>query len=42
MKKVEICYLMISTYRFSMSPYREQDWLVNYPLYSILAVMEKR
>ena len=27
--------------RFSMSPYREQDWLVNYPLYSILAVMEK-
>lgn len=27
--------------RLSMSPYREQDWLVNYPLYSVLAVMEK-
>lgn len=24
--------------RLSMSPYREQDWLVNYPLYSILAL----
>jgi uncharacterized protein len=24
--------------RFSMSPYRKQDWLTNYPLYSILAV----
>lgn len=25
--------------RFSMSPYREQDWLTNYPLYSLLAVL---
>lgn len=25
--------------RFSMSPYREQDWLVNYPLYSVQAVL---
>ena len=25
--------------RLSMSPYREQDWLTNYPLYSILAVL---
>ncbi len=25
--------------RLSMSPYREQDWLTNYPLYSTLAVL---
>ncbi len=25
--------------RLSMSPYREQDWLVNYPLYSVQAVL---
>lgn len=25
--------------RLSMSPYREQDWLVNYPLYSVEAVI---
>ncbi len=25
--------------RLSMSPYREQDWLTNYPLYSILAIL---
>ena len=25
--------------RFSMSPYREQEWLTNYPLYSLLAVL---
>lgn len=25
--------------RLSMSPYREQDWLTNYPLYSVLAVL---
>ncbi len=25
--------------RFSMSPYREQDWMTNYPLYSVLAVL---
>lgn len=25
--------------RFSMSPYREQDWLSNYPLYSVQAVL---
>lgn len=25
--------------RFSMSPYREQDWLVNYPLYSVLTML---
>ncbi len=25
--------------RFSMSPYHEQDWLVNYPLYSVQAVL---
>ena len=25
--------------RFSMSPYREQDWLTNYPLDSLLAVL---
>lgn len=25
--------------RFSMSPYREQDWLTNYPLYSLQAVL---
>ena len=25
--------------RLSMSPYREQDWMTNYPLYSILAIM---
>ncbi len=24
--------------RLSMSPYREQDWLINYPLYSVQAV----
>ena len=24
--------------RLSMSPYREQDWLVNYPLYSVSAI----
>ncbi len=26
--------------RLSMSPYREQDWLTNYPLYSVEAVMK--
>lgn len=25
--------------RVSMSPYREQDWLVNYPLYSVLTIL---
>lgn len=25
--------------RLSMSPYREQDWMTNYPLYSVLAVL---
>lgn len=25
--------------RLSMSPYRRQDWLTNYPLYSVLAVL---
>lgn len=25
--------------RFSMSPYRKQDWLVNYPLYSVLTIL---
>ncbi len=25
--------------RLSMSPYREQDWLTNYPLYSVLATL---
>ena len=25
--------------RFSMSPYREQSWVTNYPLYSVEAVM---
>lgn len=25
--------------RFSMSPYRDQDWLVNYPLYSVLTIL---
>ncbi len=25
--------------RLSMSPYREQDWLTNYPLYSVLAML---
>ena len=25
--------------RLSMSPYRDQDWLTNYPLYSILAIL---
>lgn len=25
--------------RFSMSPYRQQNWLTNYPLYSLLAVI---
>lgn len=25
--------------RFSMSPHREQDWLVNYPLYSVLTIL---
>lgn len=29
-------------YRFSMSPYREQDWLVNYPLYSVLTILEQK
>lgn len=24
--------------RLSMSPYREQDWMTNYPLYSVLAL----
>ncbi len=24
--------------RLSMSPYHEQDWLTNYPLYSVLAM----
>ena len=28
--------------RFSMSPYREQDWLVNYPLYSVLTILEQK
>lgn len=27
--------------RLSMSPYREQDWLTNYPLYSVLALFDK-
>lgn len=27
--------------RLSMSPYREQDWLTNYPLYSVLAIFGK-
>ena len=26
--------------RLSMSPYREQDWLVNYPLYSVSAIFD--
>ena len=26
--------------RFSMSPYREQSWMTNYPLYSVEAVMQ--
>ena len=26
--------------RLSMSPYREQDWLANYPLYSVSAIIE--
>ena len=25
--------------RFSMSGYRDQDWLTNYPLYSVEAIM---
>ena len=25
--------------RLSMSPYREQEWMTNYPLYSVLAIM---
>lgn len=25
--------------RLSMSPYRKQDWLTNYPLYSVLAIL---
>ena len=25
--------------RLSMSPYREQDWLDNYPLYSVSAIL---
>jgi predicted AAA+ superfamily ATPase len=25
--------------RFSMSGYREQDWMTNYPLYSVEAIM---
>ena len=25
-----------------MSPHREQDWLVNYPLYSVEAVLNVR
>ena len=29
-------------YRFSMSPYREQDWLVNYPLYSVLTILGQK
>lgn len=24
--------------RFSMAPYREQDWLTNYPLYAVQAL----
>lgn len=28
--------------RFSMSPYREQDWLVNYPLYSVLTILGQK
>ena len=28
--------------RFSMSPYREQDWLVNYPLYSVLTIFGQK
>ena len=27
--------------RLSMSPYREQDWLTNYPLYSIEAILNR-
>ena len=27
--------------RFSMSPYREQSWVTNYPLYSVEAVMQQ-
>lgn len=26
--------------RFSMSPYREQDWMTNYPLYAVQIVMQ--
>ena len=26
--------------RLSMSPYREQDWLANYPLYSVSAIFD--
>lgn len=26
--------------RLSMSPYRDQDWLANYPLYSVSAIFE--
>lgn len=28
--------------RFSMSPYREQDWLVNYPLYFVLTILGQK
>lgn len=28
--------------RLSMSPYREQDWLTNYPLYSIEAIINSQ
>lgn len=28
--------------RLSMSPYREQDWLTNYPLYSVQGVLTER
>ena len=32
-------YKLQNGYRFSMSPYREQDWMMNYPLWSLFSIL---
>ena len=32
-------YPSLKALRFSMSDYREQDWMTNYPLYAVEAVL---
>ena len=38
-KDFELAIEWLKGMRLSMSPYREQDWLDNYPLYSVSAIL---